>query len=747
MTDLLERLKTALADRYRTERELGSGGMATVYLAHDLKHDRRVALKVMRPELSAILGGERFLREIRIAAKLNHPNILALHDSGEADGFLYYVMPYVEGESLRDKLNHERQLAIEQAVQITEQVASALDYAHRHDVIHRDIKPENILLHEGGAIVADFGIALAVRAAGGNRLTETGLSLGTPQYMSPEQATADRDLDGRSDVYSLACVLYEMLAGEAPHTGPTAQAIIAKVISRTPEPLTALRDTVPVHVEAVVRRALAKLPADRFATASQFAEALTRPADSPVPPELKSIAVLPFANLSADPENEYFSDGLTEELINALTKIRDLRVVARTSAFSFKGKDADIREVGRRLNVESVLEGSVRKAGNRMRITAQLVNVTDGYHLWSERYERKLEDVFAIQDEITLAIVDKLSVGLLKQEREDLLTQRPEDLAAFTLYLKGRFNFHKLTIPDLQKAAQFFQQAIDLDPDYAKAYAGLAGALMFMGGAGPSHFLRPCEAYPKARAAVAKAMELDNRLAEAHTMLGVLRTGFEWDLQGAKQAFKRALELNPNNADTHLWFAWHSWKAGQLDAASASVECGLVLDPLSLLFHLLKGHLRYCARRYDEAIAQYRQIVDWEPGSFVGHLHVGDAYLARGMHENAEAAYQKARELAGQHHAYLYTRFCELYAAWNRPDEAQRYLDEILAMAEEEFVPPTYIGWAYLALGRHDDAFASFDKALEERDPQLLLRLWPSWDPVKADPRYMALVNKMGLAP
>ncbi len=277
MADILDRLKAALADRYRIEHELGSGGMATVYLAEDVKHHRKVAVKVLRPELAAILGGERFLREVSIVAKLNHPHILALHDSGEVEEFLYYVMPYVEGESLRQKLNREKQLSIEEAVRITEQVASALDYAHRHDVIHRDIKPENILLHDGQALVADFGIALAVRAAGGDRLTETGLSLGTPQYMSPEQATADRELDARSDVYSLGCVLYEMLAGEAPYTGPTAQAVIARVISGKPERITALRDTVPVHVEAAVHQALAKLPADRFATASQFAEALTNP--------------------------------------------------------------------------------------------------------------------------------------------------------------------------------------------------------------------------------------------------------------------------------------------------------------------------------------------------------------------------------------------------------------------------------------------------------------------------------------
>ena len=278
MSDPFERLKTALADRYAIQEEVGAGGMATVYRAEDLKHDRRVAVKVLRPELAAVVGAERFLNEIKVTANLQHPHILALHDSGEAGGFVYYVMPFVDGESLRDRLNREKQLSIDESIEITRAVASALDYAHRHDVLHRDIKPENILLHDGQPVVADFGIALAVSAAGaGTRLTETGMSLGTPHYMSPEQAMGDRELDARSDVYSLGCVAYEMLAGEPPHTGPTAQAIIAKVMTEEPRRLTLQRRTVPPHVDAAVLRAIEKLPADRFPAASQFAEALISP--------------------------------------------------------------------------------------------------------------------------------------------------------------------------------------------------------------------------------------------------------------------------------------------------------------------------------------------------------------------------------------------------------------------------------------------------------------------------------------
>ena len=366
MTDLRSRLQPSLADRYSIDREAGRGGMATVYLAQDLKHDRRVALKVLHPELAASIGAERFLREIQIAARLQHPHILPLYDSGQADGLLYYVMPFVAGESLRDRLNREKRLSLDDALAIARDVAAALDYAHRQNVVHRDIKPENVMLHEGEAMVTDFGIAKAVSAAGSGSLTQTGMAVGTPAYMSPEQASGESEPDGRSDIYSLGCMLFEMLTGSAAFTGPSAQAIIMK---RFLEPVPSLRaalPTVPEPVDTAVTRALAKEPADRFATAAQLAQALmihtgaTPPSITPVTLSTqsatpKSIAVLPFVNLSNDPENEYFTDGIAEEIINALTKIQALRVASRTSAFAFKGKSEDISEIGKKLKVATVL--------------------------------------------------------------------------------------------------------------------------------------------------------------------------------------------------------------------------------------------------------------------------------------------------------------------------------------------------------------------------------------------------------
>src|SRR5881296_600270 len=394
--DAVAVVTAALGDRYAIDRELGRGGMATVYVAQDRRHAREVAIKVLRPDVAAAIGAERFLREIAIAARLTHPHVLPLIDSGQAEGSLYYVMPYVRGETLRERLVREQRFALKDALRIARELGAGLDYAHREGFVHRDVKPENVLLADGHAVRANF-------QAGGEHVTEVGLAIGTPEYMSPEQAAGDRELDGRCDEYALACVVYEMLAGEPPFSGDSARAIVAKHLSEPPAPLRARRPDAPAAVEQALARALAKPPADRFASVAEFTAALeeTRPGAAPsLVGRTRSIAVLPFVNASADPDNEYLSDGISDELINALTKVDGLRIASRTSAFALKGKAQDIRAIGALLGVSAVLAGTVRKSGARLRITAQLAAADDGRTLWSERYDRTLDDVFAIQDEI-----------------------------------------------------------------------------------------------------------------------------------------------------------------------------------------------------------------------------------------------------------------------------------------------------------------------------------------------------------
>src|SRR5437763_5253683 len=580
-----------LADRYTIERELGRGGMATVYLAQDRKHHRQVAIKVLKPELAAALGPERFLREIDTAARLNHPHILPLHDSGEAEELLFYVMPYVEGESLRDRLSREKQLPLGDALQIAREVADALSYAHSHDVVHRDIKPENILFEAGHAVVTDFGIARAITAAGGEKLTGTGIAVGTPAYMSPEQAAASARVDERSDIYSLGCVLYEMLAGEPPFTGPSAESIVRQHLAAAPPQVSAMRAAVPPAIEQAIERALVKTPADRFATAAEFVEALAAPAPRVRAagrrtsrlaagaglaatllaaaaglfvlsrphgtPALaggtgRSIAVLPFVNVSGAPQEEYLSDGISEELINALSKLPRLQVVARPSSFAFKGKNEDVRQIGQALQVATVLGGSVRRDANRLRVTAQLTDARNGYNLWSETYDREMGDVFAVEDEISHAIMRALQVHLVSGDSLTLFRRPTHDVEAYELYLKGRYFYNKRGFGPVQQALAYFQQALAHDSTYALVYAGIADAYFTLTG---WSYLLPREGMPKARAAALKALALEPTLAEAHASLGDQLCFYDWDWPAAEREFRRAIELNAALANAHYFYS------------------------------------------------------------------------------------------------------------------------------------------------------------------------------------------------
>jgi len=713
----VDKLTAALADRYAIERELGSGGMATVFLAHDLKHDRLVALKVLRPELTSEVGSDRFLREIRLAAGLTHPHILPLFDSGEAGGFLYYVMPVVEGDSLRDRLKKERQLPVDDAVRIIGEVADALDYAHRRDVVHRDIKPENILLHDGHALVADFGIGKALSAGAQDAtMTQVGMALGTPTYMSPEQAAGDHLIDGRSDLYSLGCVFYEVLTGEPLYSGPTVQAIIARRFSASPPDVTKTRESVPTPVGHAIAKLLAREPADRFANGGQLVDVLRKAQSSGTStvPQEQSLAVLPFANMSADADNEYFSDGITEEIINALVQLPDLRVAARTSVFAFKGKNEDLRGIAQKLNVRTVLEGSVRKSGDRLRITAQLINAADGYHLWSERFDRKLDDVFEVQDEIARTIAEKLKVRLTGGGQGPLVKPSTENVEAYELYLQGRHFWGKRGA-GIMKGLKFFEAALEKDPAFALAHAGMADAYQLLGFYG---FAPPRDVMPKARAAAERALQLDPNLAEAHNALGFILLSYDWDVGAAQREFKRAIALKPSYIPAYYWYASSFIPFDSPAKAVAMDEEAVRIEPLSLFANAHLGWMLLCAERYHDAAVRLEHALELDPSFLMTTWLLGQTYVLTDRHEEGLAKLQRAVELSGNA-SWMVATLAGVLAWIGRVDEARSLLNELLKRRETQYVRAYLIAIVYGHLRDQENAFAWLEKAREERDASL----------------------------
>src|SRR5947207_1548576 len=646
--DAVAVVTAALGDRYAIDRELGRGGMATVYVAQDRRHAREVAIKVLRPDVAAAIGAERFLREIAIAARLTHPHVLPLIDSGQAAGSLYYVMPYVRGESLRQRLARERRLPLKDALRIAGELGAGLDYAHREGFIHRDVKPENVLLADGHAVIADFGIARAIcQSCDGQNVTEVGLTIGTPEYMSPEQAAGDRDLDGRSDVYSLACVVYETLAGAPPFTGTSARAIMAKHLSEPPPPLRARRPDAPAAVEQALARAPGKDPADRFPSVAEFVAALDAThAPDAVPPlvgKTRSLAVLPFVNASADPENEYLCDGVTDELINALTKVEGLRIASRTSVFALKGKPQDIRAIGALLGVSAVLEGTVRKSGDRLRITVQLAAADDGRTLWSERYDRTLDDVFAVQDEISRTIVSTLRTTFLADIADPTPQRYTHNLAAYSLYLKVRYCWNKRSQEGVLESISFFKEAIDHDPDYALAYSGLSDSYALQV---DYRSVPVTEGYRLAREYALKALALDQSLPEAHTSLAWVLHVYDWDWPGAMREYARALELNPGFATAHHWYSYVLLVNGQSEQAMTEVLTALELDPSSLSVRRGVGWISYYTRRYEQALYHLRRAVAMNPTSEDTYRVMGLVLMQQGAYAEAERAFREAITLS-----------------------------------------------------------------------------------------------------
>jgi tetratricopeptide (TPR) repeat protein/tRNA A-37 threonylcarbamoyl transferase component Bud32 len=750
MPDLLERLKSALADRYAVESEIGRGGMAAVFLAEDLKHHRQVAIKVLHPEISSDVATERFFREIEIVAGLTHPHILPLHDSGQADGLLYCVMPFIEGESLLDRLQREKQLPVEDALQITREVADALGYAHERGIIHRDIKPANILLQEGHAVVADFGIARALEQAGGASITHTGVAVGTPTYMSPEQASGSQDLDGRTDIYALGCVLYQMLAGTPPYAGVTPLAVI-KRHSQDPVPsVRTVRDTIPESVEHAITRALAKVPTDRYQTAGEFASALLAPGLAGRPIPRRRVVVLALVGMTALLAGVWYVGRQSAPAVDAdgaagpvsasiavlpfvLAKIPELQVAARTSSFSFKGQNLEIPEIAERLNVAHVLEGSVRKAGNEVRITAQLIRADDGFHVWSETWDRTLDNIFAIQDEIAADVAEQLKVTLLGAAP----TVEETDLAAYALYLRARQLGRQGTAEGLEQSMALYQQALAIDPDYAAAWAGLARDYYTQAGTA----LHPIdEGYQLAREAANRALAIDPEYAPAYAQLGYIAV-YHSDLAAAARHLERALALDPTNSDIIANAAILARSLGRLDEAIALQEYAVARDPVNPIGHARLGLFYLWAGRLDEAISSYRTTLSLSPGRIAAQFYIGAARLLKGEPEAAMAAMQQeSSEL------WRMVGWPMAYHALGQAAESDAALAELIEKYEQE----TAYNIAYvLALrGEADRAFEWLDKAVQYNDPGLpQIAAENLFANIHSDPRWLPFLESIGKSP
>jgi serine/threonine-protein kinase len=742
-------------NHYKILSRIGAGGMGEVFLAEDTKLHRRVALKLLPQSLSFDKdANRRLLREARAAAALDHPHICQIHEISEADGRFFIVMQFCEGETLAEKLER-RNLNLPKTLDLAIQIADALANAHLHQVIHRDIKPANIIVNNRGqAKILDFGLA---KIFGENRdgegeaeaaqlLSAANMIMGTAPYMSPEQARG-KPLDARTDIFSFGALLYEMLSGKQVFRRASFADTVSAVLNFEP-PIAETIPDAPPELRRIVLKSLAKDKEERYQTAEdllldlrglqkrlEFEAELLRDSEtgrrgegknvteiqpSPVlpvssSPRLNSIAVLPFANLSSDAENEYFCDGLAEELLNALAKIDDLKVAARTSAFSFKGKNTNVGEIGKILNVKTVLEGSVRKSGNKLRILVQLINIADGYHLWSEKYDREMKDIFDVQDEITLAVVDALKVKLLGGKKSAVLKRYTDNAEAYELYLKGLYFFNKHTEEGWRKAIEYFEKTIEIEPEHAPAYAGIG----FCYATFWFYYIAPPEiTIPKWKSTVSRALEIDDDLPEAHNTMAGFRYLYEWNWTEAEREFRRAIENKPNSADAHWRFGVFLAVRERFDEAIVHARRAIELDPLSLSVNLYAGYIYRFADRQEEAFAQCQKLIEIEPRFYGAYWLQAAISKTRGEYEEAIEAYRKALALGGNQ--TVLSILGDTYALAGKTDEASEILNQLLEMSKTQYVAAFNIARIYWGLGENDTAFEWLEKALEERNGELL---------------------------
>ena len=730
---------------YEILEKLGEGGMGVVYKARDTKLDRIVAIKFLPPHLSADEGAKkRFVREAQAAAALNHPNICAVYEIGEADGHTFIVMPCIGGASLADKVK-DGPLNIDEAFDIAIQIGKGMAKAHKNDIVHRDIKPGNILIDEHGLVkIVDFGLA---KLGGRTMLTKEGTTLGTVAYMSPEQARGD-EVDSRTDIWSLGVVLYEMVTGRLPFQGEYEQAVIYSILNREPEPQTSLRAGIPVELERIVNKALSKDLESRYQSMEDihddlksFIDKTRLNSEKGGPAETEpSIAVLPFVNISADPENEYFSDGLAEELINALTRLKGLRVVARTSAFRFRGKETDIREIGRQLDVGSILEGSVRKSGNKLRINVQLISVDDGYHIWSDRFDRELEDIFVIQDEIARVVVDKLEVTLSLKPGKPLVRQYTDDLDAYSLYLKGLYNWNLMTPEGWKLSRECLEKAVSIDSGFAPAYAGLAVWYQSQAYWGETP---PVEAYEKSMENAKRALAIDEEMAMVHNVIACNYFLYDRNWAASEREFKRSLELDPTSSIARVNYGLHLILNNRISDALEQPGIAQRYDPFSVVVNTWAALILFYAGKVEEAILRLRETIEMEPAHWQPHYHLASVYLDQSRLDEASAEAEKAVELSGGASIALMILASVSFVS-GRAKDGDEVLEKLLDRAGKMYVPPIFFTWIAMARGDPSEAYCYVEKAVDVNDAWLNFNRIAPRQLRALSPKIEALLKKTG---
>jgi serine/threonine protein kinase/Tfp pilus assembly protein PilF len=776
--------RMTLGNRFEIIEKLGSGGMGSVYRALDRKIDEEVAIKVIRPEIvSSQKNLDRFANELKLARKINHKNVGRMYEIMESESTHFITMEYVQGQDLKSLIKQTGQLTAKKAIAIAEQIGEGLAEAHRLGVIHRDLKSSNVMIDkQGNAHITDFGIARSVQAEG---ITRTGVILGTPEYMSPEQVSGI-ELDERSDIYSLGVILYEMVTGKLPFGGDTPLSVAMKHKSEVPETPGSLNAEISEDLNQMILKCMEKDREKRYQNAKEVVAALhnlgekrtTTVTAFPKEESLRgpykkfskkkayfygslailtmivvlvvlsfvprmqmhigSIAVLPLLNLSEDPQNEYFSDGMTEALISELAKIRSLRVISNTSVMKYKGQRPSIPEIVRELNVDAILEGSVLHADGKVRIIAQLIQTNPERQIWNDSYERELSDILTLQREMARAITNEIQIRLSPEEEARLERTDSVDPNAYVAYLRGRYFWSMRTEEGYRKAIDYFQQAIDIAPDYALAHAGLADTYIV------SDLPDPDTAMIRARVAARKALEIDEDLAEAHTTLAFADM-FEWNWEAAERGFKRAIELNPSYATARHWYGLYLSWTGLHDEALAQIRRARELDPLSLAIDNAVGNILFWARRFDEAIDHNLQTLEVDENYERGHRSLGFAYLLKGLHEKALSEFMWLVDHSGVPEDY--TAAAIAYAKMGKTDEVQEILSYLFNMDENAKLRRSIsyeLAHVYVALGEFDTAFDYLNRALEENSGEMVhLNVGPLFDPLREDPRFEALLDLM----